>query len=58
MAKYLNAVIKYLKHTFKYLKGIYHMPKYLKGLNQTVFGRAWCPPRTRLPPMQLLLFSV
>lgn len=33
MAKYLNGEIKYLKRTFKYLKGIYHIPKYLKGLN-------------------------
>lgn len=29
------------------------MPKYLKGLNQALFGWAWCPPRTRLPPWQL-----
>lgn len=45
MAKYLNGIIKYLKWTFKYLKGIYHIPKYLKGLNHALFGWAWCSPR-------------
>jgi len=53
-AKYLKGVMKYSGERFKYLKGIYHMPKYLKGFKSGRSSglapdspRAWKP----VPPV-------
>lgn len=55
-AKYLKGVMKYSGERFKYLKGIYHMPKYLKGFKSGRSSglapdspRAWSP-FLRSPP--------
>lgn len=43
---------KYLKGIFKYLQGIYDMPKYLKGSNLAL-SMAWplCSPRALQPTL-------
>lgn len=53
-AKYLKGLMKYSGEIFKYLKGIYHMPKYFKGFKAgrssglaPVSPRAWEP----VPPV-------